>query len=131
MPVLPANPPTKVEGLPFRGAAVFSAAQRQAETTRLPGRGDTPPWLLIDGLGASLELLEPFARVLGDLKTIRINLSGRKAHQRPSFRFAQVISQHCSALGKGVVDILGAHQRHSLTRSARIGNNINRFITVF
>jgi hypothetical protein len=34
---------------------------------RRTGRSDMVPLLLINGLGASLELLEPFAQALGDI----------------------------------------------------------------
>ena len=49
---------------------------QRLRVARRSGRSDMVPLLLINGLGASLELLEPFAKALDDIETIRIDLPG-------------------------------------------------------
>ena len=87
-PILLGNP--SIRHKPMRPAPTCSATDRYAMTAlfnldvdgqllrvaRRAGRSDMVPLLLINGLGASLELLEPFAQALGDIETIRIDLPG-------------------------------------------------------
>jgi poly(3-hydroxyalkanoate) depolymerase len=87
------------------------AGQRLRVARRL-GRNDTPPLLLINGLGASLEVLEPFARALGDIETIRIDLPGTGGSPAPTIPYrpsglATLLSDALDMLGCHVIDVLG------------------------
>ena len=54
-----------------------------------------PPLLLINGLGASLELLEPFAQALGDIETIRIDLPGTGGSPDAGIPYGRVVWRRC------------------------------------
>jgi poly(3-hydroxyalkanoate) depolymerase len=85
---------------------------QRLRVARRPGRGDGPPLLLINGLGANLELLEPFSRALGDTETIRIDLPGAGGSPAPAVPYrpgglARLLRGALDQLGYGVVDVLG------------------------
>lgn len=79
---------------------------------RRSGSSDTPPLLLINGLGASLEILEPFAQALGDIETIRIDLPGTGGSPTPTIPYrpsglATLLDRALDLLGCQAVDVLG------------------------
>ena len=79
---------------------------------RRSGRSDLVPLLLINGLGASLELLEPFAKALDDIETIRIDLPGTGGSPAPSIPYrpsslATLLNRALDLLDCQVVDVLG------------------------
>jgi pimeloyl-ACP methyl ester carboxylesterase len=55
---------------------------------RVARAGDGPPLLLINGLGASLEMWRPFARRIRDREVIAFDLpgTGKSGRSRPEFR---------------------------------------------
>jgi poly(3-hydroxyalkanoate) depolymerase len=74
------------------------------------GRGR--PLLLLNGIGASLELLEPFRRALSDTETIAIDVpgAGRSEATRLPRRlsgFARFMVRALDVLGYRTVDVLG------------------------
>ena len=85
---------------------------QRLRVARRSGRGDTPPLLLINGLGASLEVLEPFSLALGDIETIRIDLPGTGGSPTPVVPYrpsglARLLRHALDKLGYEVVDVLG------------------------
>jgi poly(3-hydroxyoctanoate) depolymerase len=82
-----------------------------------PGDGSGPPLLLINGIGANLELFDPFLDALDNvgrqkIGTIRFDVPGVGGSPLPRFplRFqslARLISQMLDALGPREVDVLG------------------------
>jgi poly(3-hydroxyalkanoate) depolymerase len=79
---------------------------------RRSGRSDTPPLLLINGLGASLEILEPFAGALGDIETMRIDLPGTGGSPAPTIPYrpsglATLLDRALDMLDCHTVDVLG------------------------
>jgi poly(3-hydroxyoctanoate) depolymerase len=79
---------------------------------RDPGRDDAPPLLLINGLGANLELLEPLVQALRDVETIRVDLPGTGGS--PALRIpyrphglATLLNNALDKLGYEEVDLLG------------------------
>jgi poly(3-hydroxyalkanoate) depolymerase len=76
------------------------------------GRDDTPPLLLINGLGANLELLEPFIQALKDVETIRVDLPGTGGSPAPRIPYrphglATLLNSALDKLGYEEVDLLG------------------------
>jgi pimeloyl-ACP methyl ester carboxylesterase len=75
--------------------------------------GRRTPLLLINGIGASLELLEPFVRGLDpDVEVIRFDPPGMGGSAEPSgpYRFTglcALIASMLTELGVDVVDVLG------------------------
>jgi poly(3-hydroxyalkanoate) depolymerase len=80
---------------------------------RLNGRAPRTPLLLINGIGASLELLEPFVRELDPaVEVIRFDPPGVGGSAPPSgpYRFTglcALIASMLTQLGYGQVDVLG------------------------
>lgn len=77
-----------------------------------PGRRAGPPLLLINGLGASLELLQPVVDALDDIAVIRIDLPGTGGSATPIVPYrpsglARLLTQALDQLGCSVVDVLG------------------------
>jgi len=103
----------------------MSSGHRAAEGTRTigvdgqrlrvmiqQGRGEGPPLLLLNGLGANLELLQPFVDALDGTETIRVDLPGSGGSPAPSLpvRFpglARLVARMLDRLGHGAVDVLG------------------------
>jgi poly(3-hydroxyoctanoate) depolymerase len=77
------------------------------------GRGDGPPLLLLNGLGANLELFQPFLDALdADIEAIRIDLPG--VGGAPAARLpvrlpglARLLARLLDELDYGTVDVLG------------------------
>jgi poly(3-hydroxyalkanoate) depolymerase len=78
-----------------------------------PGIGSRPPLLLINGIGASLELLEPFVQELDpDVEVIRFDPPGigGSAESAGPYRFTGLcglIARMLTELGHDRVDVLG------------------------
>jgi poly(3-hydroxyalkanoate) depolymerase len=90
----------------------LDVGHQRLRVARRRGRVDTPPLLLINGLGASLELLEPFSLALGDIETIRIDLPGTGGSPAPRVPYrpaglARLLRNALDTLGYEVVDVLG------------------------
>jgi poly(3-hydroxyoctanoate) depolymerase len=76
------------------------------------GHGDGPPLLLLNGIGANLELVQPFVDALDGIETIRVDLPGAGRSPAPPrpVRFpglAHLVSRMLDQLGYGAVDVLG------------------------
>lgn len=99
----------KTETITIAGTRLYIATQ--------PGDGAGPPLLLINGLGANLEMFHPFLNALGNvggqrIGTIRFDVPGVGGSPTPScpFRFpglARLISQLLDQLALREVDVLG------------------------
>jgi poly(3-hydroxyalkanoate) depolymerase len=95
--------------LNVKGVTVYVAIEQ--------GDGNGPPLLLINGIGANLELLDPFVEALDNvgghkIGTIRFDVPGTGRSPLPRFplRFrglARLICGMLDALGYPVVDVLG------------------------
>jgi len=77
-----------------------------------PGRGHGQPLLLLNGIGANLELFQPFVDALDGIETIRIDLPGAGGSPAPArlLRFpglAQLVARALARLGYETVDVLG------------------------
>jgi poly(3-hydroxyalkanoate) depolymerase len=74
------------------------------------GRGR--PLLLLNGIGAAFELLEPFRRALQDTETVALDMPGTGGSEAMLLphrlcAFADVAGRALDLLGYGVVDVLG------------------------
>ncbi len=100
---------TKTETITVAGTRLYVAIQ--------PGDGVGPPLLLINGLGANLEMFNPFLNALANvggqrIGTIRLDVPGVGGSPTPGcpFRFrglARLISQLLDQLDLSEVDVLG------------------------
>jgi len=78
-----------------------------------PGTGQQPPLLLVNGIGASLELLQPFVDALDPaLEVIRFDVPGVGGSPLPSwpYRFTglcRLLAHLLTALGHDQADVLG------------------------
>ena len=87
------------------GSASASAAGRAAS--------GGPPLLIFNGIGANIELVEPFVAALGGLEVVTFDIPGTGGSPLPSlpYRFstlARLAGQLLDALGyDGAVDVLG------------------------
>jgi len=75
-------------------------------------RRDGTPLVLLNGIGANLELFQPFVDALGGIETIRIDLPGAGGSPAPSrlTRFpglARLVARALDRLGYDGVDVLG------------------------
>jgi poly(3-hydroxyalkanoate) depolymerase len=92
-----------------KGVALYVAIEQ--------GDGNGPPLLLINGIGANLELFDPFIEALDNvggqkIGTIRFDVPGIGKSPLPRFPFrfkglAHLISGMLGVLGHPVVDVLG------------------------
>jgi poly(3-hydroxyalkanoate) depolymerase len=86
---------------------------RQLRIDVRPGTARRPPLLLVNGVGASLELLQPFVDALDpDLEVIRFDAPGVGGSPLPGlpYRFTglcRVMAHLLSALGHDEADVLG------------------------
>jgi poly(3-hydroxyalkanoate) depolymerase len=77
------------------------------------GSGTRPPLVLLNGIGASLEMLDPFVEALpADLEVIRFDVPGTGGSPQPSrpYRmtsFARTVGALVRELGHDQVDVLG------------------------
>jgi poly(3-hydroxyalkanoate) depolymerase len=77
-----------------------------------PGRGAGRPLLLLNGIGANLELFQPFVDALDGIEAIRIDLPGAGGSPASSrlLRFpglARLVARTLDRLGYETVDVLG------------------------
>src|SRR5262249_36552002 len=76
------------------------------------GRGAGGPLLLLNGIGANLELFQPFVDALDGIETIRVDLPGAGGSPAPPrpIRFpglARMVAHMLDQLGYEAVDVLG------------------------
>jgi poly(3-hydroxyoctanoate) depolymerase len=79
---------------------------------RVARTGEGRPLLLINGIGANLEMLRPIVRWLGGREVVAFDLPGAGGSQRPSHplgmgAIARVVESLLDTLGLGEVDVLG------------------------
>lgn len=77
-----------------------------------PGDRSVPPLLLFNGIGASVELLAPFAEALDDREVVCFDVPGSGGSDAPKFPYrlsmlAVLTSHLLDALGYDRVDVLG------------------------
>ena len=77
-----------------------------------PGRGAAQSLLLLNGIGANLELLQPFVDAIDGIETIRVDLPGAGGSPAPAvpMRFpglARLVARMLDRLGCESVDALG------------------------
>jgi poly(3-hydroxyalkanoate) depolymerase len=77
-----------------------------------PGRRGRTPLLMFNGIGASLELLAPFADALGDIETIAFDVPGTGESSLPPLPYRMwmlslLASKLLDKLGYARVDVLG------------------------
>ncbi len=105
-------------GLPADGAPYVRSVTAGGRTLRIAVRPGTdpsvPPLLLMNGIGASLEVLEPFVDALDNRRTtIRFDVPGVGGSPRPVLpynlaTFSPVVARALTRLGfDGQVDVLG------------------------
>lgn len=93
-----------------------------------PGREDGHvPLVLFNGIGARLELLEPFADELGDLETIAIDVPGTGKSSLPLHPYrlwmlAILMGKVLDKLGYGQVDVLGVSWGGTLAQQFALQN---------
>ena len=86
---------------------------RQLRIDVRPGNGRQPPLLLVNGVGASLELLQPFVDALDPaVEVIRFDVPGVGGSPLPGlpYRFTglcRLMAHLLSALGHDEADVLG------------------------
>ncbi|MEJ3654107.1 poly(3-hydroxyalkanoate) depolymerase [Actinomycetes bacterium KLBMP 9759] len=77
-----------------------------------PGSPEHTPLLLFNGIGASLELLAPFADAVGDIEVVAFDVPGAGGSQLPRLPYrlstlAVLVTKILDELGYGQVDVLG------------------------
>jgi poly(3-hydroxyalkanoate) depolymerase len=86
---------------------------RPLRVGRWPGKGDGPPLLVFNGIGANIELLEPFAGALDGIEVVTFDVPGTGGSPLPAlpYRFstlARLAERLLDALGyDAAVDVLG------------------------
>jgi poly(3-hydroxyoctanoate) depolymerase len=103
--------PTKHRATAARISAIDVDGQRLRVAIQ-PGRGEPWPLLLLNGIGANLELFQPFVDALDGIETIRVDLPGAGGSPAPTMpvRFpglARLVARMLDQLGYGSVDVLG------------------------
>jgi len=102
-------------------------------------RGEGSPLLLLTGIGANLEMWEPFEQALGDLpiQTISIDLPGTGGSPLPSKpmrmpALARLLVGVLDALGYTTVDLLGVSFGGALAQQLahQAPDRINRLVLV-
>src|ERR1700694_288691 len=79
---------------------------------RIAVHGQGSPLLLINGLGANIEMWEPLRRLLTDRQTIAFDAPGAGASAKPTMPLhmrdlAELVNELLDELGYTVVDVLG------------------------
>ncbi len=93
-----------------------------------PGRAEAhTPLVLFNGIGARLELLEPFADELGDLETIAIDVPGTGKSSLPLHPYrlwmlSLLIERVLTKLGYNQVDVLGVSWGGTLAQQFALQN---------
>jgi poly(3-hydroxyalkanoate) depolymerase len=98
-----------------RATARISAIDIDGQRLRVaiqPGHGEPWPLLLLNGIGANLELFQPFVDALDGIETIRVDLPGAGGSPAPTLpvRFpglARLVARMLDQLGYASVDVLG------------------------
>ena len=77
-----------------------------------PGDREKSPLLMFNGIGASLEMLVPFADALGDIETIAFDVPGTGESSQPVMPYrlwmlSMLASRLLGKLGYDKVDVLG------------------------
>ncbi|WP_232661972.1 poly(3-hydroxyalkanoate) depolymerase [Pseudonocardia sp. TRM90224] len=106
--VAPSGPISRRE-VRIREVEVCGTAVR---TAVWPGSAAHTPLLLFNGIGASFELLAPFADAVGDIEVIAFDVPGAGGSQLPKLPYrlstlAVLVSKMLDELGFGQVDVLG------------------------
>jgi poly(3-hydroxyalkanoate) depolymerase len=101
----------------------------------IDGRGGRRPLLLVNGIGASLELMAPFRSQLRDVETIAVDLPGTGGSDTTCWPrrlggLARLLDRMLAVLGFGTVDVLGISwggalaQEMAYRQAARVGRLI-------
>jgi len=104
------QPPT---GQPPLGTRTITVRGQRLRIAIRPGDGTRPPLLLMNGLGANLELLQPFVEALDPaIEVVRFDVPGVGGSPPPAipYRFATLawlIARMLDQLGYAQVDVLG------------------------
>jgi poly(3-hydroxyoctanoate) depolymerase len=118
-PLCPVRPLTPVVGTPVRRIGARDVELRdllvwghRIRTAVWPGRTDTPPLLLFNGIGAGLEMLAPFADEMGDRAVVTFDVPGTGESDPPRAPYrlsllAVMATTILDALGIDRVDALG------------------------
>jgi alpha/beta hydrolase fold len=102
-------------------------------SVRRTGR-DGPPLLLFNGIGANLELLQPFIEALGDIETVVFDLPGAGASPEPLlpyrlFDMARLANRLMTKLGyeggSTYSAFPGAERRRNSSRSNMVGGAVD------
>jgi poly(3-hydroxyoctanoate) depolymerase len=95
------------------GARVIEVDGQPLHVVIQPGDGTGWPLLLLNGIGANLEVFQPFIDALGSsIETIRVDLPGSGESPAPAtpYRFpglAELVARMLDQLGYSTVDVLG------------------------
>jgi poly(3-hydroxyoctanoate) depolymerase len=81
-------------------------------TMRIGRRGEGPPLMLITGIGASIEMWEPFARLIPDRELIAFDAPGSGLSERPPgplrmSGLARIVTELLDDIGLDQADVLG------------------------
>ena len=92
-----------------------------------PGSGTRPPLLLFNGIGASTEILAPFADAVGDVEVIAFDVpgtggSGRAPVPYRLWMLALLTTRLLDRLGHGPVDVLGVSWGGALAQQFALQN---------
>ena len=104
---------TKIHSIAIDGRELRVAVRPARRGLKLPARAQRVPLLLINGIGASLEVLEPFVRELDPaVEVIRFDPPGVGGSGPPAgpYRFTglcRLIAGMLTELGYEQVDVLG------------------------
>jgi poly(3-hydroxyalkanoate) depolymerase len=114
-----------------RSLRAVAVGGQQLRVAVRPGDGTRTPLVLANGIGASLELLDPFVDALDpSLEVVRFDVPGVGGSPLPRIpyrlpRLARLLGRLLDRLGYGVVDLLGISwggglaQQFALTRRSR------------
>jgi poly(3-hydroxyoctanoate) depolymerase len=98
---------------PWPGARVEFVTTATAPSVRVARIGEGAPLLLINGLGANLEMWQPLVRELGaDREVIAFDLPGTGRSARPRWplrmpQLARLVTELLDQFGYGQLDVLG------------------------
>jgi poly(3-hydroxyoctanoate) depolymerase len=101
------------QGAPAARISTVDVDGQRLRVAIQPGRGDGWPLLLLSGVGANLELFQPFVDALdARIETIRVDLPGAGGSPAPPLpiRFpglARLVARMLDQLGYRTVDVLG------------------------
>ena len=92
-----------------------------------PGEAGRVPLLLLNGIGARLEVFAPFSAALNDLEIIAFDVPGTGGSTPPRFPYrlwmlANVVSRMLDALGYGRVDVMGVSWGGTLAQQFALQN---------